>query len=54
MNPILIIFLRSMVMFVILVWGAGIPIYDSYWVAIAHDAISLFLLENPFTRWNLV
>lgn len=54
MNPILAIFLRSMTMFVILVWGAGVTVYDAYWVAIAHDAISLFVLQNPLTRWHIV
>jgi len=44
MNPILIIFLRSMVIFVSLVWGFNWALKDAYWVAIFHDSISLLTL----------
>jgi hypothetical protein len=44
MNPILIIFLRSMVIFVTLVWGFQWTLINAYWVAIFHDTISLLLI----------
>jgi hypothetical protein len=43
-NPILIIFLRSMFIFITLVWGFNWTLKDAYWVAIFHDSISLLNL----------
>jgi len=44
MNPILLIFLRSLVIFVSLVWGFQWALKDAYWVTIFHDIISLLNL----------
>lgn len=45
-NVILNIFIRSMVMFVGLVFGGGVSFYNAYWVAVVHDTISLILIRN--------
>jgi hypothetical protein len=36
--------LRSVVMFVVLIFAFGVSPYNSYWVAVVHDAISLTLI----------
>jgi hypothetical protein len=46
MNPILIIFLRSMFIFITLVWGFNWALKDAYWVAIFHDSLSLLTLQS--------
>jgi hypothetical protein len=45
-NLLLNTLLRSVVMFVVLIFAFGISPYNSYWVAIVHDAISLLLIRN--------
>ena len=42
-NPLLNTFIRSMVMFAILVFAFGQTYKNAYWAAIVHDAISLSL-----------
>lgn len=44
-NLLLNTFLRSMVMFLILVFGFDVSYYNAYWVAIVHDTISLVLIR---------
>ena len=43
-NLLLNTFLRSVVMFVILIFGFGVSAYNAYAVAVVHDAISLTLI----------
>jgi len=43
-NAILNVFLRSIVLILILVFGLKTSIYNAYWGAIIHDAISLLLI----------
>ena len=43
MHPLLALFLRSCGIFLVL-HLLGVPPYWNYWVAIAHDAISLLIL----------
>ena len=42
-NTLLNTFLRSCVLFVVLVFGFKKSYYQAYWYAIVHDAISLSL-----------
>jgi hypothetical protein len=44
MDPILFMFLRSLVIFVTLVWGFQWTLKNAYWVAIVHDTITLLII----------
>lgn len=44
-NPLWNTFIRSIVMILILVSGFKVSLYNAYWAAIVHDAISLILIR---------
>ena len=44
MHPLVVVFLRSLVLFVLAMFVAGRSAYESYWLTILHDIISLSLL----------
>ena len=44
-NALLNTFLRSIVLFLALVFGGGLSYYTAYWAAVAHDAVSLILIR---------
>lgn len=44
-NPIWNVLIRSIVLVVVLVFGAGVSFYNAYWAAIVHDIISLILIR---------
>lgn len=44
-NALLNTFLRSVVLFLALVFGGGTSYYTAYWAAIVHDTISLVLIR---------
>ena len=45
-NALLNTFLRSIVMFIFLVFGSKMSYYNAYWVLIVHDAISLTFMPH--------
>jgi len=45
-NAILNTFLRSIVLILFMIFGLGQPIYNAYWGAVIHDAISLWLIRD--------
>jgi hypothetical protein len=45
-NALLNVFLRSCVMFAVLVFAFKYSYYNAYWFAIVHDAISLALMNQ--------
>jgi hypothetical protein len=45
-NALLNVFLRSLVLFVILVFGFKNTYYNAYWVLVVHDAISLTFMPH--------
>jgi len=45
-NAILNTFLRSIVLILFMIFALGQPIYNAYWGAVIHDAISLWLIRD--------
>ncbi len=44
-NPLVNIFLRSIVLVIITVFGFKKSFYSAYWLAVIHDAISLSFIS---------
>jgi 1-acyl-sn-glycerol-3-phosphate acyltransferase len=45
-NPIWNTFIRAIVIMVVLIFGFKWSLYNAYWVAIVHDAISLIAIRS--------
>lgn len=45
MDPLLVIFLRSLLIFAFAIYGLDWSAKSAYWLTIAHDVVSLTFLE---------